>query len=155
MLAVFVRYFPKYPFWFTSRALTASLATLYPAIRRPERDRRIAETGAIDFALARPNLLPARLRRAGGAYRIDFLVGRKPPEGFFRKHQPAVDGNLERPANSRHQLDFGAVSLNQPCPRTEGPRFIVSRLAPLDPDFHLRPPLPLSLSEVLPRPSLA
>jgi hypothetical protein len=123
--------------------LTAPSATLRPAIRRPKRDRRIAETGPIDCAQARSNLLPARLRRAGGTYGIDFLVGRKPPEGFFREHQAAVDGNLERPANSRHQLDFGAVSLNQPRPRTEGPRFIVSRLAPLDPDFHLRPPSPL------------
>ena len=39
-----------------------------------------------------------------------------------------------------HKFDVSAVKLNQPRPRTEGPRFIVSRLAPLDPDLHLRPP---------------
>ena len=70
------------------------------------------------------------------AQRIDFLVGGKPPGLLFRKKQPTVDGDLEYPSHPRHQLDFGAVKLNQPRPRTEGPRFIVSRLAPLDSYLH-------------------
>jgi hypothetical protein len=32
------------------------------------------------------------------------------------------------------------VLLDQSCPRTEGPRFIVSRFAPLDSDLHSLPP---------------
>jgi hypothetical protein len=70
------------------------------------------------------------------AQRIDFLVGGKPPGLLFREKQPAVDGDLEYPSHPRHQFDFGAVKLNQPRPRTEGPRFIVSRLAPLDSYLH-------------------
>jgi hypothetical protein len=55
---------------------------------------------------------------------------------LFREKQPAVDGDLEYPSHPRHQFDVGAVKLNQPRPRTEGPRFIVSRLAPLDSYLH-------------------
>src|SRR5439155_24528721 len=47
---------------------------------------------------------------------------------------------LEHAAHPGHQLDIGTVKLNQLCPRTEGPRFIVSGLAPLDSDLHLHPP---------------
>jgi hypothetical protein len=144
MLAVFVRYLPKYHRG-SHHGCRRPFGGIITGASPTREGRRIAETGAIDFALACPDLLPARSRRAGagGAYRIDFLVGRKPPEGFLREHQAALDRDLERPANSRHQLDFGAVTLNQPRPRTEGPRFIVSRLAPLDRYFHLRPPSPL------------
>jgi hypothetical protein len=68
---------------------------------------------------------------------------------LFREKQPAVDGDLEYPSHPRHQFDFGAVKLNQPRPRTEGPRFIISRLAPLDSYLHRRlsqglPAIPLT-----------
>src|SRR5260221_12919169 len=71
-----------------------------------------------------------------GAYREDFLIGRKPAGLLLRERQLSVDGDLEHPSYARHQLDFGAVFLFQHCPRTEGPRLIVSRLAPLDSDLH-------------------
>ena len=90
------------------------------------------------WGLCQPQL---RRRRPPGAQRIDFLVGGKPPGLLFREQQPAVDGDLEHPGHPGHQLDIGTVKLNQPRPRTEGPRFIVSRLAPLDRDLHSRPPL--------------
>ena len=70
------------------------------------------------------------------AYRVDLLVGRKPAGLLLRKGEPAIDGNLKHPADPGHQLDIGAVFLLQPIPRTEGTRFIVSRFAPLDSDFH-------------------
>jgi hypothetical protein len=70
------------------------------------------------------------------ADRIYFLVCRKPAGLLLRKSQPAIDGNLEHAADPGHQLDIGTVFLNEPVPRTEGTRFIVSRLAPLDPDLH-------------------
>jgi hypothetical protein len=71
----------------------------------------------------------------GGADRLDFLVGRKRPGLFFRVSEPPVDGDVEHAGYSGHQLDLGPVTL-QYGPRTEGARFIVSRLAPVDPDFH-------------------
>jgi len=71
-----------------------------------------------------------------GTYRIDLLVGRKPAGLLLGESEPAIDGNLKHPADPGHQLDIGAVFLLQPIPRTEGTRFIVSRLAPLDSDFH-------------------
>ena len=83
--------------------------------------------------------------RSAGADRVDLLVGGKPPGRLFRERQPSVDGNLEHAAYPRHQFDFGAVFFLQSRPRTEGPRFIVSRLAPLDPDLHPRPPSRLAL----------
>jgi hypothetical protein len=76
-----------------------------------------------------------------GAERIDFLVGGKPPGLLLRERQATVDSDLENATDSGHQLDFGTILLNQFCPRTEGARFIVSRLAPLDGDLHLDPPL--------------
>jgi hypothetical protein len=93
----------------------------------------------------------ARSGRSGRALaqRIDFLVGGKPPGLLFREKQPAVDGDLKYPSHPRHQFDFGAVKLNQSRPRTEGPRFIISRLAPLDSYLHRRlsqglPAIPLT-----------
>src|SRR5204863_4213312 len=83
-------------------------------------------------AIHTPVLAPA----LPSAYRVDLLVGRKPAGLLLRKGEPAIDGNLKHPADPGHQLDIGAVFLFQPIPRTEGARFIVSRLAPLDSDFH-------------------
>src|SRR5436305_73670 len=79
---------------------------------------------------------PPCWRRLPGAYRVDLLVGRKPAGLLLRKGELAIDGNLKHPADPGHQLDIGAVFLLQPIPRTEGTRFIVSRFAPLDSDFH-------------------
>ena len=99
------------------------------------------ETSTIGSGFARPQVLSTPLRRPGtpGAQRVDLLIGGKPPGLLFRIHQPAIDGNLEYPGYPGHQLDLGAVTLFQHCPRTEGPRFIVSRLAPLDSYLHLLP----------------
>src|SRR3954464_668520 len=71
----------------------------------------------------------------GGSDRLDFLVSRKRPGLFLRVGEPPVDGDVEHAGHPGHQLDLGPVTL-QYSPRTEGARFIVSRLAPLDPDFH-------------------
>ena len=70
------------------------------------------------------------------AHRVDLLVRRKPTGLLLRKGEPAIDGNLEHTTYSGHQLDIGAVFLDEPIPRTEGTRFVVSGLAPLDADFH-------------------
>ena len=78
----------------------------------------------------------AVLWRDLSAHRVDLLVGRKPAGLLLRESEPAIDGNLEHPTYPGHQLDIGAVFLDEPIPRTEGTRFIVSGLAPLDSDFH-------------------
>ena len=85
------------------------------------------------------------------AYRVDLLVGRKPAGLLLGESEPAIDGNLKHPADPGHQLDIGAVFLLQPIPRTEGTRFIVSRLAPLDLDFHRSSSLVRNDGAVLPR----
>jgi hypothetical protein len=74
-----------------------------------------------------------------GSERLDLLVGRKPPGLLLGEGEPAVDRDLEHAAYSRHQLDLGTVPLFQLRLRTEGSWFIVSRLAPIDPDFHCWP----------------
>ena len=112
-----------------------------PDDHSPPTDARwegLQKTGAIASGLAREALGQPPSGRSGRALaqRIDFLVGGKPPGLLFREKQPAVDGDLEYPSHPRHQFDVGAVKLNQPRPRTEGPRFIVSRLAPLDSYLH-------------------
>src|SRR5437763_11314714 len=76
------------------------------------------------------------LRRALCAHRIDLFVGRKPAGLLLRESEPAIDGDLEHPTYPGYQLDIGAVFLDEPIPRTEGTRFVVSGLAPLDADFH-------------------
>jgi hypothetical protein len=81
---------------------------------------------------------PCALTDLPAADRVDLLVGRKPAGLLLRESEPAVDGNLEHAADPGHQLDIGTVFLNEPVPRTEGTRFIVSRLAPLDSNFHRR-----------------
>ena len=78
----------------------------------------------------------AVLWRGLSAHRVDLLVGRKPAGLLLRESESAIDGNLEHTTYSGHQLDIGAVFLDEPIPRTEGTRFVVSRLAPLDTDFH-------------------
>jgi len=85
-----------------------------------------------------PSTTPVFAPALPGAYRVDLLVGRKPAGLLLRKGEPAIDGNLKHPADPGHQLDIGAVFLLQPIPRTEGTRFIVSGLAPLDSNFHRR-----------------
>jgi hypothetical protein len=88
--------------------------------------------------------MPALSARAGGevkaplpaAQRIDLGVLGKPPEPLFRKRQPAIDGDFEDAAGAFDELDLGAELFDQPCPRTEGSRFIVSRHAIFDPDLH-------------------
>jgi hypothetical protein len=70
-----------------------------------------------------------------GPDRLDFLVGRETASLLLRIGEPPVDGDVEHTGHPRHQLDLGPVTL-QYSPRTEGARFIVSRLAPLEPDFH-------------------
>ena len=75
-----------------------------------------------------------------GTDRVDFFVGREPSGLLLRESKPAIDGDLERSAHSGDKLDIGTVTLNQSRPRTEGPRLVVSGLAPLDSDLHLRPP---------------
>src|SRR5487761_1266543 len=67
---------------------------------------------------------------------VDLFVGRKPAGLFLGIGKPAVDRDVEDATPARHQLDLGAVFCDQPVPRTEGPGLIVSRLAPIDPDFH-------------------
>ena len=85
-----------------------------------------------------PSTTPVFAPALPGAYRVDLLVGRKPAGLLLGESEPAIDGNLKHPADPGHQLDIGAVFLLQPIPRTEGTRFIVSGLAPLDSDLHLR-----------------
>src|SRR2546423_5292857 len=75
-------------------------------------------------------------RRLAAAHRIDLLIRRKPAGLLLRESEPAIDGNLEHAPYPGHQLDIGAILLDEPVPRTEGTRFIVSRLAPLDADLH-------------------
>jgi len=76
---------------------------------------------------------PPALSRADRVY---FLIGWKPARLLLRESQAAADGNLKHPADPGHQLDIGAILLLEPVPRTEGTRFIVSRFAPLDTNFH-------------------
>src|SRR5689334_15182966 len=66
----------------------------------------------------------------------DLLVGREATGLLFRERQLSVDRDLEYARYTRHQFDVGAVFVFQHCPRTEGPRLIVSRLAPLDSYLH-------------------
>ena len=108
-------------------------AVARPPARRGRDCRKPANCPSPSRALSQP---PSRRSGRAGAQRIDFLVGGKPPGLLFREKQPTIDGDLEYPSHPRHQFDFGAVKLNQPRPRTEGPRFIVSRLAPLDSYLH-------------------
>ena len=90
------------------------------------------------YAIPGRRLCYRRLRRPGspGAQRIDFLIGGKPPGLLLREQQLTVDGDLKHAADPGYQLDIRTVKFFQPRPRTESPRFIVSRLAPLDPDLH-------------------
>ena len=50
----------------------------------------------------------AILRLAG---RDDFIVAGKAPGLFLGKLQLPIDGDLENTADTRHQLDVGAVTL--------------------------------------------
>lgn len=138
-----------------SHKMIGVVAGYFREIRHTSKSAAVAARPSRDGLQPRP---PTRDRRGcrepaqsgqsggAGAQRIDFLVGGKPPGLFFREQQPTVDGDLEYSSHPRHQLDFGAVKLDQPRPRTEGPRFIVSRFAPLDSHLHRR----LSLSQELP-----
>jgi hypothetical protein len=66
---------------------------------------------------------------------VNFRVFRKPAELLFGKGQPSVDGDLEDPCDPFDELHL-CTAFHEPCLRTEGPRFIVSRHAVFDPDFH-------------------
>lgn len=98
-----------------------------------------------------PSTTPVLAPALAGAYRVDLLVGRKPAGLLFREGEPAIDRDLEHPANPGHQLDIGAVFLLQPIPRTEGTRFIVSGFAPLNSHFHRSSSLVRNDGAVLPR----
>jgi hypothetical protein len=106
------------------------------------------ESGSSPRRIWRHRRLPPRFpkrersRSAGPrlirSQRIDLLVGWKAACLLLRKRQPAIDCDFEHATDTRHQFDLSAVLLDQSCPRTEGPRFIVSGLAPLDTDFHFQ-----------------
>ena len=69
---------------------------------------------------------------------VDLGVFRKPAELFLGKGEPSVDGDLKHTGDSLDELDFVCASLQQPCPRTEGPWFVVSGHAIFDSNLHRR-----------------
>jgi len=69
---------------------------------------------------------------------VDLGVFRKPAELFLRESEPAIDGDLENTGNPFNELDLLGTSFHKPCPRTEGPWFIVSGHAIFNSDLHCR-----------------
>ena len=63
-------------------------------------------------------------------------VFRKPAELFFGEGEPSVDGDLENTGDAFNELDLFGTSFQEPRPRTEGPRFIVSGHTVFDSDLH-------------------
>src|SRR5438105_1462482 len=100
--------------------------------------RRLSEMPARPDGARRSAATPPGSSELAAADRLDLFVGREPAGLLFREGEPAIDGDLEHPANPGHQLYLCAVFLFQLGLRTEGTRFIVSRLAPFDPNFHGR-----------------
>jgi hypothetical protein len=130
---------------------SASREGLIVRTRPPARDGRVAgdRYGRIRSCRSKHALL-TRSGRPGpaGAQRRDFLIGGEPSGLLLREQKPTVDGDLEHAAHPGYQLDIGTVKLNQARPRTEGPRLIVSRLAPLDSNLHLHPPSRLLAAKI-------
>jgi hypothetical protein len=69
---------------------------------------------------------------------VDLGVFRKSAELFLGEGEPAIDGDLEHTGHSFDELDLVCAPLQQACPRTEGPWFIVSGHAIFDSDLHRR-----------------
>ena len=69
---------------------------------------------------------------------VDLGVFRKPAELFLGESEPPIDGDLENASDPLDELDLFRASFQKPCPRTEGPWFIVSRYAVFDSDLHCR-----------------
>jgi len=67
---------------------------------------------------------------------VDLGVFRKPAELFLGESEPPIDGDLEHTGDSLDELDLFRASFQKPCPRTEGPWFIVSGHAVFDSDLH-------------------
>jgi hypothetical protein len=55
---------------------------------------------------------------------------------FLGESEPAIDSNLENTGDTFDELDLLRTSFHEPCPRTEGSRFIVSGHAVFDSDLH-------------------
>lgn len=69
---------------------------------------------------------------------VDLGVFREPTELFLGESKPPIDGDLEDTGNTFDELDLFRASFHKPCPRTEGPWFIVSGHAVFDSDLHCR-----------------
>jgi hypothetical protein len=67
---------------------------------------------------------------------VDLGVFRKPAELFLGESEPAIDGDFENTGDTFDELDLLRTSFDKPCPRTEGPWFIVSGHAVFDFDLH-------------------
>jgi hypothetical protein len=69
---------------------------------------------------------------------VDLGVFRKPAELFFREGKPTIDGDFKNTGDPFDELDLFGTAFHEPCPRTEGPWFIVSGHAVFDSDLHCR-----------------
>ena len=76
--------------------------------------------------------------RSGAKQGIDLGVFRKTAELLLRESEPPIDGDLENTGNPFDELDLLGTPFQKPCPRTEGPWFIVSGHAIFDSDLHCR-----------------
>ena len=79
-----------------------------------------------------------KMYRSAAKHGVDLGVFRKPAELFFGESEPTIDGDFENTGDPFDELDFFGTPLQEPCPRTEGPWFIVSGHAVFDSDLHNR-----------------
>jgi hypothetical protein len=81
-----------------------------------------------------------KMYRSAANQGVDLGVFRKPSKLFFGENEPTIDGDFENTGDPFDELDFFGTSFHEPCPRTEGPWFIVSGHAVFDSDLHYRYP---------------
>jgi hypothetical protein len=68
----------------------------------------------------RPARHHANTARLSSSQGVDLGVFRKTSELLFGEDELVVDGDLEDPAGTFNEFDFGAVFFFKPRPRTEG-----------------------------------
>ena len=76
--------------------------------------------------------------RSAAKHGVNLGVFRKPAELFSREIKLPIDGDFENAANAFDEIDLLRTAFQKPCPRTEGPWFIVSAHAIFNSDFHRR-----------------
>jgi hypothetical protein len=80
--------------------------------------------------------MSAAISGSGLADGVDLGVGREAAEPLLGEGQLAVDRDLEDAAAALHELNLGAIPLDQPGLRTEGLGLVVSSRAIFDADLH-------------------